>query len=191
MQQANLNRDGTFFLYHDGSVLANPLKSASHQWGAMIHHLRTDPALQGDPKIAEGYIRSSISYLVTFPIQSVVSTLFKYPTAHADMVANFIQRAWEKIRVPRDQVLPFAQAQLIFGLFKILIAKPQPDRFLSDRIGIDHPFFKERIQHHILHRKILAVVLSLLPGAHVDKLGEERWTRVLEAIANDKVSARF
>lgn len=188
MQQAKLNSTGTYLLYHDGKVHAFPLKSASHQWGAMIYNLMNDPVFSNNPKTADVYIFTSISYLMTFPTQSVVNTLFKYPTKHADMVSNFVNKTWEKIRVPRDQPLPFAQAHLIHGLFEILIAKPQLDRFMSDRIGIDHPFFAGRIQQHIVHRKILAVVLSILPGAHIEKLGEARWMRVLEAIAHDRVS---
>jgi hypothetical protein len=189
MQQANLNRDGTYFIFHDGQVLANALNTASQQWCAMIHHLRYDRVFRNHPEVAKRYIRSSISYLVTFPMHSVVNTVFKYPTMHAVLASNFHSHAWKKIRVPNDQIVPIAQAQLILGLLKNIVDNPQPDRFLSERIGIDHPVFNQHIKPHISHRKILAAVMSLLPSSYIDKLGEAQWLCILEAVANDLVSA--
>lgn len=190
MQQANLNQDGTYFLFQDGKVLANPLNSASHQWCAMIHHLRNDRLFQIRPELIQSYISSSVAYLVTFPMQSVVNTIFKYPTPHSVLASNFHNRAWKKISVPSRQTVPLDQVKLILGLIKTIVERPQPDRFLSERIGVDHPFFNEFIKPFISHRKILAVVMSLLPGSFIDKLGEQLWLCVLDSVANDNVSAR-
>lgn len=189
MQQAILNQDGTYYKYHNGVIIASPLNSASHQWSAMIHYLRNDPVFRNQPKLAKAYIQSSVAYLVTFPLQTIIKTIFKYPTLHSSLASNYFNQAWKKIKIPRNQIVPFAQGQLVLRVIETLVHKPQPDRFLSDRISIDHAFFNEQIKIHILHRKILAVVMSLLPGSHIDKLGEELWLCVLEAIANDNVSA--